>query len=231
MTHAIRNANAMRFQVVSIGHGTTEMTEQVLRTKSARRVVRALLGLCSIASVVAMAGPVGDPDRSPYAGLEARSIKSLSDEDLSELRRGGGWGLAKAAELNGVPGPAHLLELAEQIPLTAEQVEKIGAIFQQMQSRAIAEGERLIAGEQALEKAFRNRSIDRDSLRQMLTAIASSRSELRYVHLAAHLETLPLLTDEQVARYQELRGYGDDACADIPAGHDPAMWRRHHGCD
>ena len=65
----------------------------------------------------------------------------------------------------------------------------------------------------------------------MLSVIASSRSALRYIHLAAHLETLPMLTDEQVARYQELRGYGDDACADIPAGHDPVMWRRHHGCD
>jgi len=61
------------------------MTEQVLRGKSARRVARALLRLCSIASVIAMAGPVGEPDRSPYSGQEARAIKRLSDEDLSEL--------------------------------------------------------------------------------------------------------------------------------------------------
>ena len=47
----------------------------------------------------------------PYAGLEARAIKSLSAADVQELRRGGGWGLALPAELNGVPGPAHLLEL------------------------------------------------------------------------------------------------------------------------
>lgn len=100
-----------------------------------------------------------------------------------------------------------------------------------MQTRAIAEGERLIAREEALEQAFRDRTVDPDSLRKMLAAIESSRSELRYIHLAAHLETLPLLGEEQVARYQALRGYGEDACARVPEGHDPAMWRHHHGCD
>ncbi|CAN7503757.1 hypothetical protein LJR255_003422 [Pararhizobium sp. LjRoot255] len=40
--------------------------------------------------------------KSAYAGEEVRSIKSLSEDDISELRRGGGWGLAKAAELNGM---------------------------------------------------------------------------------------------------------------------------------
>ena len=48
---------------------------------------------------------------SPYAGQESRRIKSLSEQDIAELRAGRGWGLAKAAELNGMPGPAHLLEL------------------------------------------------------------------------------------------------------------------------
>ena len=46
--------------------------------------------------------------RSPYAGQENRQIKSLSANDIQELKRGGGWGLAKAAELNGLPGPAQV---------------------------------------------------------------------------------------------------------------------------
>jgi hypothetical protein len=49
--------------------------------------------------------------------MQSRAIKSLSDNDINELRRGGGWGLALAAELNGMPGPAHLLELKDKIPL------------------------------------------------------------------------------------------------------------------
>ena len=37
------------------------------------------------------------------------------------------------AELNGVPGPAHLLELQEQIPLTPEQVSAVQEHSSQMQ--------------------------------------------------------------------------------------------------
>lgn len=46
---------------------------------------------------------------SPYTGMQDRAIKSLSDADIRELRRGGGWGHALPAEINGMPGPAHLL--------------------------------------------------------------------------------------------------------------------------
>lgn len=41
---------------------------------------------------------------SPYAGMEGREIKALSETDIEELRLGGGWGMALAAELNGAPG-------------------------------------------------------------------------------------------------------------------------------
>ena len=40
---------------------------------------------------------------TPYAGFQDRQIKGLSDEDIEELRRGAGWGLALPAELNGLP--------------------------------------------------------------------------------------------------------------------------------
>ncbi|BDW97808.1 hypothetical protein MACH10_34930 [Thalassospira tepidiphila] len=69
---------------------------------------------------------------SPYVGQQHRPVKSLSAEDLVELRKGGGWGLAKAAELNGVPGPAHLLELSDQIPLSADQHAAITALYADM---------------------------------------------------------------------------------------------------
>ena len=56
--------------------------------------------------------------KSKYVGEEQRKIKSLSADDISELKKGGGWGLAKAAELNGVPGPVHILQMEKQIGLT-----------------------------------------------------------------------------------------------------------------
>lgn len=63
--------------------------------------------------------------QTPYAGMQNRAIKSLSDSDIQALRRGGGWGLALPAELNGMPGPVHLLELKDQIPLATDQVPQI----------------------------------------------------------------------------------------------------------
>ena len=168
---------------------------------------------------------------SRYAGEEGRAIKSLSEDDMAELRRGGGWGFAKAAELNGVPGPAHLLELKDEIPLNAKQVAAVEVIFKRMQRDAIAEGERLIALEQELETLFRERRVTDENLRQKLEQIEASRGRLRYVHLSAHLTTPALLSREQIERHIKLRGYGDDPCANVPAGYDAKMWRRHNNCE
>ncbi len=63
-----------------------------------------------------------------YAGFEAREIKGLSADDIAELRAGGGWGLALPAELDGRPGPAHLLELKGSLDLDPGQVAAIEAI-------------------------------------------------------------------------------------------------------
>jgi len=199
-------------------------------------MIRALLALTMLVAAVPAAhaqqhGHHGAPPASPYAGQERRDIKSLSADDVAELRKGGGWGLAKAAELNGVPGPAHLLELRSEIPLTPEQVNRIEAIFRDMRESAIAEGERLIEREHALEEAFRARTVTGDSLKTMIAAIEASRASLRYIRLAAHLAMPPLLTAQQLARYAELRGYGSLPCRSVPAGHDPRMWRLHTGCD
>ena len=177
----------------------------------------------------ALAQHGGHGPASPYAGEQTRAIKSLSEDDIAELRRGGGWGLAKAAELNGVPGPAHLMELKDALALNDEQAAAIGEIFATMKADAIAEGERLIGHEQALGDAFRTREVTHESLRRLLARIEQSRAALRYIHLAAHLSASALLTEDQIARYVTLRGYGDP-CANVPEGHDRAMWRRHNGC-
>ncbi len=168
---------------------------------------------------------------SKYAGEEKRSIKSLSPDDIAELKRGGGWGLAKAAELNGVPGPAHLLEMKDKIPLTEDQVMAINKIYMQMKEQAIKQGERLIVLEQELELQFRSGSITPDALRASLTKIANVRMELRFTHLATHLKTPDILSKDQIRKYNELRGYSNpDPCANIPEGHNAEMWRKHNGC-
>ncbi len=168
---------------------------------------------------------------SDYVGEETRLIKSLSGQDLEEIARGGGWGLARAAELNGVPGPTHLLELADDIGLTEQQRSDIEAIRAQMQADAITAGERFVAAEQALDTAFQPGAPDAEALERLVAQAGQARADLRLVHLNAHLLTLPLLTDAQVSQYAVLRGYSDDPSASVPEGHDPEMWRSHNGCN
>jgi len=168
---------------------------------------------------------------SAYAGEETRLIKSLSEQDLEEIERGGGWGLARAAELNGVPGPTHLLELTEEIALSEQQRGDIEVIREQMQADAITAGERFVAAEQALDKAFQQGAPDAEALERLVAEAGQARAALRLVHLNAHLLTLPLLTDAQISQYSVLRGYTADPCASVPDGHDPDMWRSHNGCN
>ena len=130
-----------------------------------------------------------------------------------------------------MPGPAHLLELKDEIPLAADQVTTIAAIFERMRAEAIAGGQRLVAAERALEAAFAGRTVNERSLQTLLSEVGRARTSLRFTHLAAHLETLPLLTETQIARYNVLRGYAGDPCASPPKGHDAEMWRKHNGCN
>lgn len=188
-----------------------------------------LLSLLS-AAAPAFAQDGGDHALSPYAGEQTRAIAALSEEDLAELARGGGWGLARPAELNGAPGPAHLLELADEIGLDADQRVAVEAIRDEMRADAITEGERFVAAERALDAAFTDGVPDADTLARLVAEAGAARADLRLVHLSAHLRTTPLLTPEQIERYAFLRGYAEDPCESVPEGHDATMWRRHNGC-
>jgi hypothetical protein len=169
--------------------------------------------------------------KSKYAGEEKRKIKSLSDNDIEELKNGKGWGLAKAAELNGVPGPAHLLEMKAEIDLSAKQVRVIEDLYKKMKQEAIPLGLELIELEGELNNHFANRTITYELLGALLERIAQVQKKLRYVHLSTHLKTPNIITPEQIALYNKLRGYSsDDPCENIPVGHDPEMWKKHHNC-
>ncbi len=168
---------------------------------------------------------------SKYIGQENRKIKSLSESDIDDLKNGRGWGLAKAAELNGVPGPIHLLEMKDEIDLSVEQTEKIEILFQTMNSQAIPLGLKLIDLEKELNSHFAANTINEDLLKKLLDRITQVTSKLRYVHLSYHLKTPDILTSEQMQLYNKLRGYSsEDPCLNIPKGHDPQMWKVHNNC-
>jgi Spy/CpxP family protein refolding chaperone len=144
----------------------------------------------------------------PYAGQDQRQISSLSASDVAALEKGEGWGLAKPAELNGYPGPAHVLEFAEELSLTEAQKQKVNAAFAEMKQKAVELGNALIGAEKALDHAFMSGHATPEILAQRLEITEKTRAALRAAHLAAHLEITPILTDDQRQRYAALRGYG-----------------------
>jgi hypothetical protein len=169
--------------------------------------------------------------QTEYKGQDERQIKSLSKSDIEELRAGKGMGLAKAAELNGYPGPVHLLEFKEKIELTDEQTAEITALYAEMKNKAVPLGEELIKLEKKLDDQFAGKSVTEASLSNTLDEIERVKKSLRFVHLATHLRTPKILTKKQVEDYNRLRGYSSkDPCQNVPEGHDPAMWKKHNGC-
>ena len=88
--------------------------------------------------------------QTPYAGMHTRSIKALSEQQIADLGAGRGMGLALAAELNGYPGPSHVLELADKLELSADQRAGMQRLFDSMKAEAMPIGARLIEQEAEL---------------------------------------------------------------------------------
>lgn len=97
---------------------------------------------------------------SPYAGQEARALKALSDDEQTALAQGHGMGFAKAAELNGYPGPMHVIELSRRLDLTPEQRSASERPMAEHKAHARELGAQVIDTERALERLFAERRAD-----------------------------------------------------------------------
>jgi Spy/CpxP family protein refolding chaperone len=172
-----------------------------------------------LAALVLAPAAFADQSAMPYAGQQTRTIKALSSDEMAALLRGEGMGLAKAAELNGYPGPAHVLTLARELKLTDQQHQQVQAIFDHMSAAAKPLGAELVERERVLDQLFASGEITPGRLTAETAAIAELQGRLRYTHLAAHLETRALLSADQIALYQRLRGYGERG----------ASMHHHHG--
>jgi hypothetical protein len=166
-----------------------------------------MIRLAIAAVLVLVAGHSWAQHQQPYAGLAQRPVKALSDEQIVDLRAGRGMSLALAAELNGYPGPVHVLEHSDALMLTPEQNRRTRELFQAMKAEAVPLGERLIAQETALDRAFAGRTITPRKLAEAMAAIGTTQGELRATHLKYHLSQAAILTPQQLRRYAELRGY------------------------
>jgi Spy/CpxP family protein refolding chaperone len=178
-----------------------------------------IIGLSTAAPVIAQhdahqsirhatpAQPQAHAGHSPYVGMQNRAIMALSDQQVADLRAGRGMSLALPAELNGYPGPSHALELATALALTAAQKLKTQSLFEKMQAEAKALGEQLILSEYELDRLFRDKKASSASVQEATAKAARVQGQLRASHLQYHLKMVDVLTPDQVAKYNELRGY------------------------
>jgi len=179
---------------------------------------RSLTFKTSIAAVIACFGTAAIAQVSPYAGQERHDIKSLSPQEVTALLAGQGAGFAKAAELNGYPGPMHVIELADQLALTPQQLQSTRQLMHEHKERARRLGAEVVAAERALDQLFGERRADNASVASAAERIGSLQARLRAEHLNTHLLQTAVLNTEQARRYTELRGYAADS---TPSGHTP----------
>ena len=183
--------------------------------------------LCASALGATAAAHAAEPVSAPYAGQQIRSIKSLSDEERSALLAGQGSGFAKAAELNGYPGPAHVLELASHIGLDPTQQAATQALMSAHRQRAKILGAELVGAEAELDALFADRQARPASVDEATRKVALLQARLRAEHLNTHLAETALLTPAQVERYAVLRGYRSDAASGAPPDHPRDAGHRH----
>lgn len=152
--------------------------------------------------------PPAQAGASPYAEFRTRTIKALSQQQIDDLRAGRGMGLALAAELNGYPGPMHVLEHERALGLSPLQKGRMEALMAEMRVDAVKAGEAAIAAERALDRLFADGAASEDALRAAVSAASRAHGEVRLLHLRTHINVKAELTPEQIMNYDRLRGYG-----------------------
>lgn len=170
-----------------------------------------------------VAEPASD-DPQPYAGLRTREVKALSAAQIDDYRNGRGMSLALAAELNGYPGPRHVLDLAEPLALTPAQLARAQALFDAMRAEAVDLGERIIEREAELDRLFADATasspVTPGAVEALALSIGELTGQLRFTHLSYHLTMRDSLDAAQIGAYETLRGYRPTPAHD---GHHSTM--------
>jgi Spy/CpxP family protein refolding chaperone len=162
--------------------------------------------VCLALSICGSAGMA--EEASSHAGSAKHEIKTLSPAEIQGYLEGRGMGFAKAAELNGYPGPDHVLDLAAQLQLTPQQRSKAEHL-KNSRKKAARLGHWLVDTERRLNVLFAKGEADDDKITVLVRQIGSLEAEIRLVHLRAHIEMRRALTPEQIKKYEQARGYAN----------------------
>ena len=136
------------------------------------------------------------------------TAQACTDEFDAVVRDGRGFGLAFAADQHGYPGPMHVLELKDRLGLDLAQETRVRTLMQAMFADSRPKGARLLEAEARLRRLFAAGGADEAAVRAAVVEVEQARTDLRLVHLLAHLKTRELLTEAQRRAYHEARWPG-----------------------
>jgi Spy/CpxP family protein refolding chaperone len=165
------------------------------------------VGVVAIAAVVTMAA--AQPGYGGAHGGGGHSDHRAVDQWLKEydqvVGEGRGFGLAFAADQHGYPGPMHVLELKERLRLTGDQERAMYRLMDAMFAESRPAAARLLATERRLHALFAAGVANEATVRAAVTDVERTRTEVRLIHLLAHLMTRDLLSGEQGRLYHAAR--------------------------
>ncbi len=167
------------------GLGGSGDVRQGMRTPVLQLII--LVGLLFVAPLGLLSQPVVPPDREA-------------------LLKGLGSDLATIADVNNYPGPKHVITLKTELGLTRDQLKKTEALDKVVSSSAVAKGAEIVQAEEELNQLFEAGTVSEKALRTKLEQIGKLRSDLRFIHLQAHLRMRQILTPDQIKQYGEIRG-------------------------
>jgi hypothetical protein len=128
-------------------------------------------------------------------------------------------GYAKAAELNRYPGPMHTLDLANKLGLSPDQRAAMAALMKRHKVEARELGAQVVRLEGELDALFVQQRATPELIDAKLGELGVAQARYRGAYLKTHIEATKLLSPDQIARYETLRGYTGASAGGRPGGY------------
>jgi hypothetical protein len=185
----------------------------LLRYRKVKRLAAVFFGCVLVGpSFPATATDPGEAARAAEQAAEAAKegtgLPALSEAQAAGYLDGKAMWHASVAEQHHYPTPHRVFEHAEALELTEGQRRATTRLHEETRLEAIRLGTELVALEQRLNRIFVWNQATAENIEGIVHDIGTLQTQFRLTHLVAGIRQKPLLTEEQVRRYDELQGRG-----------------------
>jgi len=145
--------------------------------------------------------------QSPTDNSSIKSpVRTLSRQQYDTYLKGEAAGeMAAVGEMNHYPMPDKVLQLSNQLDLSAVQIKKITEINDVMHRRRVQIGGSIISNEKMLDSLFKYRKVSDGNLIFYTNRHGLYQGELKNAILQACLATEKLLSPQQIAKLEALQ--------------------------